>query len=79
MRIRTNITYVLKNLMLWHKALPTYREGDAVYIELRTSTPDMVGKREGRAIKVQAGVTNDVANVLLHEIIRRVKTKKWSK
>ena len=59
-----------------HKALHTYREGYVVYIEFNTDPPDMVGKGGGGDIEVLGGVTNDVANVLLHKNIRRVKIKK---
>ena len=44
-----------------------------VYIQLKTETPDMVGKGGGGAIGVQGGVTNGVATVLLHNIPKRVK------
>ena len=30
--ICANIKVAVENLILWHKALPTYREGDVVYI-----------------------------------------------
>ena len=59
MRICANITYGLKKLIIWNKALLTYREGDAVYIEFNTGTPDMIGKREGGDIRVQGGLTNE--------------------
>ena len=49
---------------MWHKSPPTYREGDTVYTEFKTGTPDMLVKEEGGTIKVQGGVTNGVANVL---------------
>ena len=39
-----NITAAVERLIVWHKSLPTYREGDAVYIEFKTGHPDMVGK-----------------------------------
>ena len=38
-----NITAALEKLIAWHKALPTYREGDAVNIELNTGHHDIVG------------------------------------
>ena len=47
-----------------HKEPPNYTEGDVVYIEFNTGTPDMVSKGEGGAIGVQGSITNDVANVL---------------
>ena len=49
---------------MWHKSLPTYREGDAVYIEFNTGPPYMVGKVEVGDIGVQVGITNGVTNVL---------------
>ena len=49
---------------MWHKALPTYIEGDAVYIEFNTGSTDMVGNGEGGAIGLQVGVTNCVADML---------------
>ena len=66
----------MKKLIVSHKALPTYREYDTVYIEFNTGPRDMVGNGEGGDIIVQGGVTNGVANVLWHNIIRRDKTKK---
>ena len=39
-------------------------EGDVMYIEFNTGTPDMVSKGGGGAIGVQVGITNGVANVL---------------
>ena len=46
---------------MWHKSLTTYIEGDAVYMKLKTGTPDMVVKGGGINIRVQGGVTNGVA------------------
>ena len=48
---------------MWHKALPTYREGGVVYIEFKTGHPDMVVKWEVGDIGVQGGVTNGVDKV----------------
>ena len=39
-----NIKSAVENLIVWHKSLPTYREGDEVYIESKTENPDTVGK-----------------------------------
>ena len=75
MRICANIAAGVEKLIVCHKALTTYREGDAVYIEFKTGSPDMLSNWEGGAIGVQGCVTNGVANVLLHKILRRVKTK----
>ena len=47
-----------------------------MYIEFNTGTPDVVVKGVGGNIGVQLGVTNDVANMLWHKILRRVTTKK---
>ena len=47
-----------------------------MYIEFDPRTPDMVVKGEGGAIVLQVGVTNGVAYVLWHKIIRSVKPKK---
>ena len=58
-----NNTSAVEKLIVWHKALPTYREGDQVYIEFKTGHPDMVGKQEIGDIGVQGGVTNGVAKV----------------
>ena len=58
-----NITDAAEKLIVWHKELPTYREGDVVYIEFKTGHPDMVGKWEVGDIGVQGGVTNGVAKV----------------
>ena len=73
--ICTNITSGVEKLIVWQKSLATYREGDAVYIELNTRSTDMIGNGEGVAVGVQGGVTNGVANVLWNKILRRVKTK----
>ena len=43
--------------------MPTYREGDTVYIEFDNGNPDMVGKGVGGDIGVQGVVTNGVTNV----------------
>ena len=40
----TNIKTTVEKLTVWHKALPTYRGGDEVYIEFKTGHPDMVSK-----------------------------------
>ena len=58
-----NITAAADTMIVWYKELPTYREGNAVYIQLKTGHPDMVGKWEVGDIVVQGGVTNDVAKV----------------
>ena len=42
--ICANIKSAVEKLIVWHKALPTYREGDEVYISFKTGHPDMVGK-----------------------------------
>ena len=39
-----NIKAAVENIIVCHKSLPTYREGDEVYIEFNTGHPDMVGK-----------------------------------
>ena len=41
-----NITSAVEKLIVWHKVLTTYREGDVVYIEFKTGHPDMVDKWE---------------------------------
>ena len=61
---------------MWHKSLETYIEGDMMYIDFNTCPPDVVDQGKVSAIGVQGGVTNGVANVLYHKIMRRVKTKK---
>ena len=43
-RICANIKSAVEKLIVWHKSLSTYREGDEVYMELNTGHPDMVGK-----------------------------------
>ena len=48
-----------------------------MYIELKTGTPDMVGKGESGTMVLQGGVTNGVANVLWHKNPRGVKPKKF--
>ena len=40
--ICNNITDAVEKLIVWHKYLTTYREGDAVYIEVSTGHPDML-------------------------------------
>ena len=62
--ICANITSVLEMLIVWNKALPTYREGDEGPIYFNNSPHYMVVNREGIAIGVQGGVINGVANVL---------------
>ena len=47
-----------------------------VYIQLKTETPDMVGKGGGGAIGVKVCVTNGATNVLWYKILRKFKTKK---
>ena len=37
---------------MWHKSLPTNREGDAVYIEFNTDPHYMLGKGGGGVIGV---------------------------
>ena len=39
-----NTTSVVDKLIVWNRALPTYREGDEVYIEFKTVNPGMLGK-----------------------------------
>ena len=56
-----NITDAVEKMIVWHKVLPTYREGDEMYIEFKTGHPDMVGKWEVGDIGVQGGVTTGVA------------------
>ena len=48
---------------MWHKEIPTYREVNAVYIELNNDHPDMVGEGGGCGIGVNIGVTNGLANL----------------
>ena len=45
MSIYANITDVVEKLVVWHKAMTTYREGDGVYIYFKTGHPDMVGNK----------------------------------
>ena len=59
----SNIKAEVKKLIVWHKALSTYREGDEVSIEFNTEHPDMLGKREISDIVVQLVLTNGVAKV----------------
>ena len=70
-----NITAAVENLITWHKALPTYRKGDEVYIEFKTGHHDMVGKWKVGDIGVQEGVTNCVAKVKWIKILRKFQTK----
>ena len=56
---------------MWHKSLPTYREGDEVYIYFNYINPDIVCKWELCDIGVQVGVTNGVAKVKRMKIIRK--------
>ena len=72
----TNIKSAVEKLIVWYKALPTYREGDAVSIEFKTGHPDMVGKWEVSDIGVQVGVTNGVAKVKSIKILGNFQTKK---
>ena len=44
--ICANITDAVEKLILCHKALSHYREGDAVYIKFKTGNPNMVYKWE---------------------------------
>ena len=53
-----NITDAVEKLIVWHKAMPTYGEGDKMYIKLMTGHPDMVGKWEVGDIGVQGGAPN---------------------
>ena len=39
-----NITASVDNMIVWYKALTTYREGCAMYIEFNIGHPDMLGK-----------------------------------
>ena len=39
-----SITSVVENLIVWHKSLTNYREGNKVYIEFKNWHPHMVGK-----------------------------------
>ena len=64
MGICDNIAYGLENISVCIKEIPTYKEGDMVYIEFKTGKPDLVGKGEGGDIGVQRGVTNGITNVL---------------
>ena len=50
-------------MIVWHKSLTTYREGDAVYIEANTRHPDMVGQWEVGDIVFQSDITNGVAKL----------------
>ena len=63
-------------LIVCHKVLLTYREGDMVYIEYKNPLPAMVDKGLDGDIRVKGVVTNGVANVLWSIILRRVQTKK---
>ena len=45
-----NITVVVDYLIMWHKEMNIYIEGDTVYIKLNTGKPGMVDKVEGGAI-----------------------------
>ena len=58
-----NITAVLEKLIVWHKELTSYREGDVAYIVFNTGQPDILGKCEVVDIGVQGDVTNGVAKV----------------
>ena len=71
-----NITATVQNLIVWHKALPAYREGDVVYIEFNTGHPDMLGKWEVSDTVLQGGVTNCVAGLKWIKIARKFQTKK---
>ena len=61
---------------MWHKDMPTYREGDAVYIYFKTGNSDMVGKGGDGDIGVQIGLANGVAKVLLHKLSEVLKQKR---
>ena len=58
-----NITAASEKLIVRHKAMPNYREVDAVYIEFNTGHPDIVGEWEVRDIGMQGGATNGVSKV----------------
>ena len=60
---------------MWHKELPTYREGDEAYIEFKTGHPDMVGKWKIGDIRVQGGVNNGVAKAKLIKTSRKFQKK----
>ena len=62
MSICVNITAGLENLIVWHKSLTTYREGDVVCIESNNVHPYMVNKGGGGDIGVQVVVTDGVDN-----------------
>ena len=47
-----NITYGVKNIIVWHKSLYTYIEGDMMYIYSEIGPPDMLVKGSGGAIRV---------------------------
>ena len=64
MSICANITSRVENIVVCHKVLPTYRQGDVLYICFKAGSTDMVCKGEGGAIGVQVCVTNAVANLL---------------
>ena len=40
----SNIPAAVEMLVVWHKAMPTYIEGDSVYIEFNAGLPDVVSK-----------------------------------
>ena len=64
MSVCANITAGVEKLIVWHKALPTYIEGDTVYIEFNNFYPDIAVNGGGSYIVVQVGVTVCVTNVL---------------
>ena len=71
-----NIIAAVENLIVWHKALLTYREGYKVYTEFKTVHPHMVGKQEIFYFGVKIGVTNGVAKVKQIKILKKIQTKK---
>ena len=68
-----NIIAAEEKLVVCRKALPTYIEGDAMYIEFNTGHPDMVGKWKLGGIGVHGGVTSGVAKV------KRIKKSEYFK
>ena len=62
MIICANITAAVEKLIVLHKSMTTYREGDVVYIKFKTGHPVMLVKGEGGDIGVQGYVPNGVTN-----------------
>ena len=52
MSICVNIKYGVENIIVWHRAIFTYREGDTRYIQFNTGPPDVVIKGGGGDIGV---------------------------